>query len=214
MDVPDGIDPGWGYAPGRIAALGEAVRRRLQQSIAQSPRIAAAGVAGMLARGRPLAAANRGWREWREATPGSGVDNEFELGTLSTGVVEALGSEAAVTITRQRVGHLLRDSKVRGLRALGQADFDRLPEIVNRPTAVLRDRNDPHMVLLTFDPIDKAAAGRRGKVAVWVDYSTHRREGEGGIRRKVKTNSVRSAGYVEAHNLREPQYEVLEGEVE
>lgn len=41
VDVAEGVDPGFAYAPGRNAALGEAVRRRLQASLRLPPGLAA-----------------------------------------------------------------------------------------------------------------------------------------------------------------------------
>ena len=217
VEVPEGIDPGWAYAPGR-SVVGRAVRQRLDQSTSQPADIAAAGVEGMLDNPRALDALAEEWRRWRRESPGPGRPETFTLGALTSVVARRIRERghavesAAITATRRRVAHADRDRAHEWGKALGEGDLDRLPEIVAHPRAVLYDRNDSGTVLMVFDPVDEAAAGRAGKVVVRVDLSE--RIHGGGERHTVRTNSVRTAGYVEAHNLREPRYEVLDGEVE
>ena len=217
VEVPEGIDPGWAYAPGR-SAVGKSVRHRLDRSIAQPTDIAAAGVEAMLGNPRALAALGREWREWRVASPGPDRPETFTIGAFTPAVTRQIRGRghavesAAITATRRRIAHADRDRAHDWGKALGEADLDRLPEIVAHPRAVLYDRNDPGTILMVFDPVDEAAAGRAGKVVVRVDLSTFRREA--GERHEAATNSFRTAGYVETHNLREPRYDLLEGVVE
>lgn len=216
VEVPEGIDPGWAYAPGR-SVVGRSVRQRLDQSASQPADIAAAGVEAMLRNRRALDALGEEWREWRSESPGPGRPETFTLGAFTSVVARRIRERghavesAAITATRRRVAHADRDRAHEWGKALGEGDLDRLPEIVAHPRAVLYDRNDSGTVLMVFDPVDEAAAGRAGKVVVRVDLATFR---EGGERREVATNSFRTAGYVAAHNLREARYEVVDGEVE
>ena len=64
VEVPKGIDPGFAYAPGRMASLGEAVVERLRATATQAASIGAAGAAEMLARPRTLAALGKEWQRW------------------------------------------------------------------------------------------------------------------------------------------------------
>ena len=216
VEVPEGIDPGWAYAPGR-SVVDEPVRQRLERSISQPAAIAGAGVEAMLERPRVLEALSREWREWRPVGVGGGTQHEmFVLGALSQRVMSVLrerqGVEvesASVTITRGALRHTQRDTKARRGRALDDADLDRLPEIVAHPKAVLYDREEPDTILFVFDP---AGEGEAGKVVVSVGFEAHRREA--GIKRKSVSNAVRTTGYVDAANLRERRYEALDGVVE
>ena len=67
-------------------------------------------------------------------------------------------------------------------------------------------------LLFVFAPTDPAEQ-RRGKWFVQIDARIHERCG-GGRRRPYVTHSVRSAGYVQAENLDDPQYFLLTGQVE
>ena len=119
VEVPKGIDPGFAYAPGRMASLGEAVVERLRATGAQAASIGAAGAAEMLARPRTLAALGEKWRQWRWQ-PGGGTDF-MPVGNVSTAVQKALKTEgielqtSQVTIRRAEVKHTLRVAKKRRL---------------------------------------------------------------------------------------------------
>ena len=56
VEMPEGIDSGFAYAPRRASAPGEAVRHRLIESLPQPPAIAAAGVNSTLERPAALQA--------------------------------------------------------------------------------------------------------------------------------------------------------------
>ena len=95
-----------------------------------------------------------------------------------------------------------RESKRLRDRALDGVDMDRLPEVLANPEAVLLDTEGKGRTLLfAFSPAARDAAG---KVAVRIDF----REGK-----RPAANAVRSAGYVEAYNLRERRYVLLAGEL-
>lgn len=90
--------------------------------------------------------------------------------------------------------------------ALDRADMDRLPEIIARPDAALLDENEGSPTLIyAFSPV--AAARGMGKIVVRVDFAERHRGAT------TLSNAVRTAGYVARHNLREPRYTLLEGEV-
>ena len=218
VTVPEGIDPGWAYAPGQAAALGPATCRYLRSSARRAPGVAAAGVAATLARESVRQALGNAWRRWRRESAGRGRQAEaFELGALSPEVVMALRRRgtapvsATVTMTRRALTHAMRPAKRGRGAALDDADLDRLTDIIAEPEAVLLDARDtPTALLYVFTP---HAAPGKGKVVVRVDYADRLRIGDA-PRQMVTTNTARTAGYVDATNLREQRYEVLTGSVE
>ena len=220
VEVPEGVDPGFGYAPGKQAALGRAARDRVRKSLAQEPAFAARGVADALGNPRALPALSAEWRRWRALRSGCKPAGEaFEAGALPLPVVDALrkrGVEPAtaqVAIWDARLEHLT--DKGGRAAALDGADLDRLPEILARPKAVLLDTSDeakggPWLVF-AFDP---AADGREaGKAMVWANFTRDARK-DGAARARLAANAVRSAGYLRWADLRERRYVVLDGALE
>ena len=208
VEAPEGVDPGFGYAPGRQAALGRAARDRVRKALAQEPAIAARGVAEALSNPRSLPALSAEWRRWRALRSGRKPAGEaFEAGALPLAVVDALRqrgdppASAQVVVTDERLAHIERDRKRERGQGLDGADMDRLPEVLANPQAVLLDKEGKGRTLLfAFSPAEREA----GKVVVRLDF----REGK-----RPAANAVRSAGYVEAYNLRGPRYVPLAGEV-
>ena len=213
--VPVGIDPGWAYSPGRTSTLGQAVQQRLAQSARQSSRLAARGVAHMLAGSRTLDELTEVWRDWRGQDGVTGGE-ALEIGALTPAVVDALTQRgirpenAMVTITRRDFAHTVRDTKRRRGQSLDEADLNRLPVILAQPEAVLFDTQDPAL-LYVFSPAE--ARGGKGKVVIRVNYRD-RLTFTGQLPKTLRTNSVRTAGYVAQGDLTQRRYEVLEGAVE
>lgn len=206
VKVPEGIDPGFDYAPGAGGQAGHAARFAIQSSIAAAPSIAAEAIRPMLARPAVLLEMTEQFRRWRRREPGYG-ENRIAVGALSPGVVAALTergaqpASAAITVDRGALGHTTRPAKRARGQALTDADLDRIPEILAEPRAVLFDdaTKDPAL-LYVFDPLDDE---RRGKIVVRLDFAAAKSEGV--------TNAVRSAGYVQAENLRDPSHTLIEG---
>ena len=223
VTVPVGIDPGWAYAPGQRSALGAAVRHRLDRAASQAPAIASAGVAATLAAPRTLQALADEWRRWwREGVEGTGRRAEaMVVGALPPAALRALAAQgvtpasAAVSVTRGALGHLGRGSKVRRGQALAEADVDRLPEVLAAPEATLyeppRAPGARGTLVMVFTPAG-AEERRRGKWVIEIDARVDERRGRG-RRRPYQTNSIRTAGYVQAGDLRDPRYVLLDGEV-
>ena len=211
VEVPEGIDPGWAYAPGE-SVVGESVRQRLERSVSQPAEIAGAGIAAMLARPRILEALTGEWRAWRGAGARRGRQAEaFALGALHPRVLRWLREEkgvdvanAMVTVSRRELSHAAREDKVRRGAALGPGDLDRLPEIIARPEAVLYDTDRPGDLLYVF------TGDAVGKVVVRVNYTDRLRLDGADRRATVISNSVRTAGYVQAGDLEDPRYEPIE----
>ena len=209
VTVPEGIDPGFDYAPGSRLQSGDAARQAILSSITVAPSIAAAAIRPMLQRPSILRALGEQWRRWRRREPGYEQKNRLEVGALSPATVAALtdrGSPpvtAAVTVDRRALGHMTRDARRDRGQALDDADLDRIPEILAEPRAVLFEtRPEGPTLLYVFDPLDDE---RRGKIAVRVNFATSR---------KGQTNAIRTAGYVPARTLRDTRHTLIEGELE
>ena len=205
VTVPEGIDPGFDYAPGSRLQSGDAARQAILSSITVAPSIAAAAIRPMLQRPSILRALGEQWRRWRRREPGSDLQNRLEVGELSPATVAALTERgdapvtAAVTVDRRALGHMTRDAKRDRGQALDDADLDRIPEILADPRAVLLDTGvDDPVLLYVFD------GERSGKIVVRVNY----------VAAEGQTNAIRTAGYVKATHLREGRYTVIEGEVD
>lgn len=84
----------------------------------------------------------------------------------------------------------------------GMRDRARLPGNMARPGVVLPDFATCHTLLFGFSPTDGQAEA--GKIFVWINHKVVR-----GV-----TNNIRTAGYVERHNLRQDRYVLLSGEIE
>ncbi|MYD77280.1 MAG: hypothetical protein F4244_11915, partial [Gammaproteobacteria bacterium] len=203
VSVPEGIDPGWAYAPGQSV-----VRTYLDKLAVQQPGVAAAQYREAMGLERLVAERTRAWHGWLDGDRRS-LDHWFVLGMVESGVQRALGDHgriletAALTTTRSDILHGGRKTKRARGTALSEADLRRLPEIVERPKAVLLDTGKRHDALIyVFDSED--GGGRLGKAVFRPNW-----RGKRGI-----TNGYRSGGYVDRGNLRERRYVVLSGSLE
>lgn len=166
-----------------------------------------------------LAALTNAWKWWRRVDTGTASQAEaMVVGALSPSVIETLRKKhriqvesAAVTVTRREVHHLRRDAKATRGAALADADLDRLPGILAAPEAVLFDTVTEDSLTYVFTP--GPPSQRKGKIAVRVNFTDRLKLGEA-ARQSITTHSVRSAGYVDAANLREARYATLLGNVE
>ena len=162
----------------------------------------------------------RQWRQWLAKRKGPNTPGTFALGSvppwLRVVLLEGRGmalQSPAVTISQSRVGHILRASKRRRGAGLDDADFDRLPDIIARPKAVLLDtKQGGNSLLYVFDPLAPQEGRDKGKVVVRMNYNEDQRHD--GKKRRVTSNSVRMAGYLSLENLHEPKYLLLEGKLE
>ena len=220
VQVPAGIDPGFGYAPGRQAHLGAAVREQLRKNLPRPPALAAASAAQTLGNPRALQALAADWRQFhRQSRPGAHADHAeaFQVGVVSGPVQDALRKlersvvldSALITTTRGEVKHFGRDKKQERGQALDDADMDRLPEILAAYEAVLWDTVDERLVYVA----SAVADSRKAKVAIAVNYSAKIKLG-GDERKRVTSNSIRTTGYVDATDLKGGRYVPLDGKIE
>lgn len=207
LHVPDGVDPGWAYNPGKAQwSAAEAASR-----IGSGPAELAAALNDEPDLVAQLDAEFARWFD--QAAAGGRVDRSiFTVGTLSDEVLAALHRRdirpetGAITLQQRQVLHMLRDAKqVRG-RVVPDEVLRHLPSVLTSPRAVLRDLRDGDL-LYVFD----APSGRRGKIVVRLDFDIKHREA-GGRRITVTTNSVRTAGIVDRADLANgAAYEILTG---
>ena len=142
------------------------------------------------------------WRRWRAERAGrKPVGAAFEAGALAARHIAP--ATARIVVTDRALAHMTRPAKA-PRRRLSDADLDRLPKILARPKAALLDaaaKGDGDWLVYVFDAVDRA-----GKIAIRVNF----RDRIAG-RRRIAANAVRSAGYVQPGNLRDPRFVVLEG---
>lgn len=222
--VPIGIDPGFDYNPGEAwrgppQIPGDAVVRRPPSNWpppapARLPRPPAEPLVPPGERVIP----DGDFTEWAERLiEARRSDGSVRiLGQLSGEVMQWLAAREiapaspALGITSAQLLHLVRDTKAKAGRGLPLSDVLRLPAIVRQPRAVLRERQSGAL-LLVFDPSEQAAA-RAGKLVV--EFGMDQRVQQGGERRRVVMNAVKSGGLVDAAQLRaRGLYEVIEGSV-
>ena len=210
VDVAEGVDAGFSYAPGRAAQLRGAVRQRLLASLRQPPAIAASGARDMLSRPAAAAALRQEWRDWRR----NHADGDaVVVGALLPQVAAALARirgdapPASVSVSARDWSHASRGGKD---ARLDDADWDRLTDVLASPAAVLYERAED-AILYVFEP---AARGGLAKAFVRVGMRQKTsRPGRAPRRRMEASNWLRSAGYVQPENLRGPRHEVLWGAV-
>lgn len=219
VSVPRGIDPGFAYAPGRSTQLGHAVQHALRGTLKQQPDIASRNIAKTLAN-VPGAwdTLRKDWQNWVGAFDPKQVDklDTFDVGVLPVEVIRALRqrpnpievSASLVTITQQALGHLRRDSKRKRGATLSEDDIERLPDIIAKPEAVLWDNEERPGLLFAF----KSTGKKAGKFFLRVEFAAQIKIAPT-EKQPLTTNAVRSAGYVDAHNLNKQRYELLTGKL-
>lgn len=180
VQTPIGVDPGFGYAPGRFGApalsLGPGpgeiigiIERTAQQALEKAARLpveaAARSAAEFLALPRVSGAVNSGYARWQAAAVASAqVRNaSYAVGAIEPALVESLASAGIVPETAVI---LARDAQV--LQALGNAasglpaaQLARLPALLREPVAVVLDADAGALLYIV-----KTAGRSRAVVAV------------------------------------------------
>lgn len=143
LEVPYGIDPGWGYNPGKAAEAvrfaEEAATQLAQKLIATPAEIAAAPLTQAIVEQLTVA-----FGRWLRGLDIFRVQRDMRVvGAFSQEVLDFLAvrnidpGSGAITITHRAVAHILRDHKAN----LGLApDIDqlaRLPSLIAKPDAIL-----------------------------------------------------------------------------
>lgn len=153
--VPDGIDPGWAYNPGKAAI--EATLRRAEKLVTAPPRLAAA---------YDDATDTDAFRTWfkaadRRRPPGPEV---VVAGTVSDAVFDEFGrrgpspASAAVIISRQTAKNMIGATAAEAEPEPIADLLADLPALIARPTAVMLDRRDGSLVYVLAS--DRLTGGR------------------------------------------------------
>jgi hypothetical protein len=196
VKVPEGVDPGWGYTPGRSV-----YERLVQGALDKSVRLPAVPAAALnqelLAEPAVSEALRTSWSGWLDTVAADPVrrGRRVTVGSLSSETASALEAAgvspqtAAITVGDGDILHTLRDAKAMATTAAGRpkalslAELATLPNILAQPQAVLLDQQAS--VLIYVFPADRREAG---KIAIQVNY---RLKGE------ERTNSVRSGSLID-----------------
>lgn len=207
--IPEGIDPGWDYNPGKAGHQGAlAAAERL---VSAPPELAAALYDDPQWLARPMAEEFSTW--FNQAAAGGRVDRSTVIvGTIERSILNALKrtgqtpASGAITLDQRQVQHMLRDAKAGAGRAVPVELLRALPDLLARPRAVLRDKRTGDLVYV-FD----VSGQRLGKAFVRLDFKSKAQD-PSGARQGIVTNSVRTAGMVQRADLADTNsYELVFG---
>lgn len=214
FQVPKGIDPGWGYHPGKGGNLTGAFVDKITAAPADL------GAAAFASMGRQIVPEiEREFSAWVDAVAGAMAPKgeRHVIGALTPEVVgyllkvrNAEPVTAAIAIDDAALSHLVRDAKETAGKTIPLEYVRRLPELLNDPVAILWD-DDKQTLLYVFDVPDDPK-GRTGKIVVAVDYIRKVKQ-PGGKREIITENRVISGGVVQAVNLKESRYELIAGKL-
>jgi len=193
VETPAGVDPGFGYAPGR-SAFEQLAQRALDKTAALPALEAADAAQEMLALSRVQQSVRDGFEAFVNGLDLARLANaSYAVGALDREIVQALidrGVEPAtaeILVRDAELAHVLRESKQAARTVSGQPkapaldELKQLPTMLADPQAVLFDR--AHDALLYVYP---SAPRDAAKVVVAVDYRLKTAQGN------VTTNSVRT----------------------
>lgn len=202
VQTPAGVDPGFGYAPGRSA-----LERLAQDTVvkaAQLPAPAAAqALEPILALPRARQALQSGYADWQRQVLETRLARNatIPVGALDAGLVRAMmaaGLEPATTPIMARdveILHALRDAKATSPSGLPVGltpdELAKMPLLLAQPRAVLLDAAD--QVLLYVADADRRDAV---KLIVAVNYALKTAAG------KIRTNAFRTASLISLADVR------------
>lgn len=221
VQTPQGVDPGFGYAPGRSLgggpippipgtppSLAVQIERATQHALETSARLPALAAAEsadrVLSTPRATAAMDAGYAAWQVAVMATRRSRNltYLVGALDAELVDALqgiGIEpltASIVARDVEVLHALRDAKAAAsvaiARALTAEELMHLPAMLRAPRAVLLDV-ERHDLLYV---VDASTRRETAKVVVALNYRLKTDVG-----RQV-VNSFRTAGLVDLIDLR------------
>lgn len=215
VDAVQGLGTGWAYNVGQAsmqARVAQAAYRDIGKMPADLGAVAGETIAATTR--RAMADDFRSWVTERQAA-GFVPDGTWRpLGALSPTTVAHLTAAgqapqtAGVAITSEQLRHLTRGYKLATGKALDMADILKLPEILDQPDAVLREKASG-LLLMVFTPVNAPDA----KLVVELDYARRLRNAAGERRHEV-FNAVISGGIVPVQQLRDrAAYELIEGSV-
>ncbi|WP_374348620.1 phage minor head protein [Chitinimonas sp.] len=211
--LPAGIDYGWDYAPGS-AALGALL---LDKAAVTVPRIGAAAVQRALEHTDVARQIGAGFRLWAERLQRP-MGNRINLGALMPELLAELEGRgvaldtAVISLGDQQALHMLRDAKVGRGANIPKELFMKLPDLLQRPLAVLWDKQGlaegkrPALLYVASAP----GTGKMLKVVVDLGYVA--KEVVAGKKGKFTLNAIATAGLVNAEDVADTvAFELLMG---
>lgn len=207
--VPEGVDPGFGYNPGKVAVDLHAARVAASKWVSYPPQLAAAAQAESVK--FMLDALTSSFGEWanQALTSRRLIGDRRVVGAFSQDVLDFLGTKGvepasgAITVEDRTLSHFHNDRHLQGTatkpaNATPLADVLRLPELVANPEKILWSKANGNL-LYVFSPDGDA---RTGKVTMEVNF---RRRGE----ESVFTNGIINSHLVSAADLNAGSYETV-----
>jgi SPP1 gp7 family putative phage head morphogenesis protein len=211
VQVPYGIDPGWGYNVGvaaeKVRFAEQAAQQMADKLVAVPPEVAARPMPDAVTR-----AIAEEYATWYDGIDRGQLKGEQRVaGALSQAVLQylvAIGrrpQSGAITITDRALGHIWRAAK-EGLRPTEQA-MRALPELLAQPVAVLWDRDFQNLTYVVDVSGDTST-----RFVVAVDRSERVRDETTGARLRVTTNAVINGQLVSVESLHDARrYDLIDG---
>lgn len=213
--TPVGIDPGWGYNPGRAGADAAARAAAMADRIgALPPAMAAAAVDAV---DWPPAVLETEWLRWVDALEaGQRLERSaWTIGTLNRQVVDELArigvypSTGGIIAHEKQFTHTVRGTKQEIGKNLPFQLVRELPKILANPDAVLLEKFDQAWLPKVVYAFQRS--GRWYKVVVHIDRPA-KRHGKDGPRGEFRRNQIVTAGTVSLVDLKnKPVYKVILG---
>jgi hypothetical protein len=215
VEVPYGIDPGFGYNVGKASMAGEA-KGNAAKVMADKMAAAPTRVAALPLPKPMLDAQVEEFGRWVDHARGgepvgdlrvAGALNDRALDFLARPDIHATPSSGAITVSDTVVNAFLRE--VKGTKAPPLELLKQLPRLLAEPTAILWDRDKGNLAYVI------TLAGEAGlRLVVALDRSVKVSDAKGGAARRVRTNAMINAQMVEVDALRDRRtYELVEGEI-
>lgn len=210
LRVPDGIDPGWAYNPGKAGWKALQAGKKL---IEAPPDLASAAGSLPTFLLRPTA---REFPDWFDQAAAAGpIDPAIVVaGVIDPQTLAALRTRgidpasAAITITQKQVRHMVRDAKQSRSQAVSSETLKAMPDMLASPRAILLDRRSGELLYV----FDVPGSQHQGKLVVRLNYTEKAKAPEG--RQAVVSNSIRTAGLVELRVLTDVKtYDLVSGEL-
>ncbi|WP_063840388.1 phage minor head protein [Azospirillum thiophilum] len=214
VEVPAGVDPGFGYHKGKAAREAEAARQLMEKAAVLPPDMAVAAFNPQRWAG-PLADSFATWYDGIDFNRPKGEVRV--VGMLSHKVLNNLEAKgivpesAAITVNDRDLQHAQRKAHELDGIMIPHDAMRRLPSHLANPSAILWDRNQDHLVYV----FDAAPGGAKptGKLVIHVDVSRKGRTTEG-TRIRVVTNPLHTAYLVDPRALRDPgTFELIDGAI-
>lgn len=208
-EVPIGVDPGFGYNPGKVAVDLHAARVAASKWVSAPPELAAAASAESVKYMLPALTSSFG--EWvgNVTSAARPIGDRRVVGALSQDVLDFLNAKGqqplsgAITIEDRSLMHIRSDRHVHGTAKRGPVapsitDLMRLPDLVAKPEKILWDKAKGNLLYI-FEPEGDA---RAGKVAMEVNLASK------GSATKF-TNGIVHSSLVQQADLNPGMYEMV-----